>query len=224
MNEAHTYLKRKASRWFQIHPRNWNEAKSKEYGWPTDVYGRPPQHIELLQKLSVPVMMQEVDERIPTSVKYPLDEIKERYGMEWVAGEKRNYLTSTAAWMIAYAILEHDRYKEAHPRGKKGLVKAIHLSGIELAIGTEYFDQRPCVEFWCGVAKGKGIEIALPQTGASILTAPVYAIDHLDSLHPESMTGATYSFNAEQSVPFVAVIEDEEGNAVGTEETAEATV
>ncbi len=81
MNEAHTYLKRKASRWFQIHPRNWNEAKSKEYGWPTDVYGRPPQHIELLQKLSVPVMMQEVDERIPTSVKYPLDEIKERYGI-----------------------------------------------------------------------------------------------------------------------------------------------
>ena len=215
MNEAHIYLRRKASRWFQIHPKNWNEAKAVENGWPTDSYGRPPQHLALLQKLDVPVMLQAHDPRIPMSTVYPLEEIRHRYGLDWVEGEKRNYLTSSTAWMLAYAIYQHDLYKEQHPRGKKGLIKTIHLSGIELVLGTEYFHQRACVEFWCGIAIGRGIEIALPKTGASILTGQLYAIEHLDPLHPESMTGLSLEFNNAMAAPFAAVMEDDKGNAVG---------
>tara|TARA_R100000808_G_scaffold18710_1_gene40917 strand:- start:9439 stop:10098 length:660 start_codon:yes stop_codon:yes gene_type:complete len=215
MNEAHIYLKRKASRWFQLHPRNWNETKAIENEWDLDNYGRPKQHVELLSKLDVPIYQQAIDERIPMSTIYPIDEVAERYGFEWVDGSKRAYLTSTASFMIALAVLEHDRYVDKHPRGKKGRVQRIHLAGIELAIGTEYFDQRPCLEYWCGLATGKGIDIVLPKTGSNLLTGQTYAYEHSDPLHPGSTKSVAYEFNSQTSENFAAVLENEEGKAVG---------
>ena len=215
MNEAHIYLKRKASRWFQLHPRNWNEARAEKEGWAYDNYGRPVEHVELLAKLDVPVVQQFIDSRIPMSTLYPMEEITERYGFEWIGEKKRPYLTSTAAMMMALAIYEHDQYVDRHPRGKKGRVSKIHLSGIELAIGTEYFEQRPCIEYWCGLAEGKGIKIELPKTGSSLLTGQVYAHEHANPLHPGAMKGIGYDFNLAAGVEFAAVMEDEEGKAVG---------
>ena len=205
MNEAYLFLERPATRYFQIHPRNWNEAKSLEKGLPADVYGRMPDHIDQLNKTGVPVYMKEVDERIPLSVKYPMEEITERYGMEIIPGLKRPYLTSTASYMLALAIMEHD---------DGNCVDEIDLAGIELAVGTEYFHQRACFEYWCGFAAGRGIKVNRPPTGSSILVGPVYAVDHASPLYPQSMEAVEFSFDPDKA-PLAAVLEDREGRPIG---------
>lgn len=59
------------------------------------------------------------------------------------------YLTSSPAYMLAYAILKG--YKD------------IWFYGIDMAVDDhEYFKQRPCFEAWCGYAKGLGIELHFP--------------------------------------------------------------
>lgn len=252
MNEAHYYLTRPASRWFQIHPKNWNaqpvgiKAYSRvahcECGWgvngspekqedieavqraaqshankfPEHVvhagtvrmrkngYGRPPHHLKWLQNCGIPVYMHKVDKRVPTSVEYPYDEIVERYGSVWANGKKRPYLTSSAAYMLALVVLEHDRGQT---------VDKLYLAGIELAIGTEYFHQRPCVEHWLGIMKGKGIEVVQSPYGTSLLTGPIYAREHTQSLFPESLKAMEFTLPA--NAPLASVKEDEDGDPIG---------
>jgi hypothetical protein len=67
-------------------------------------------------------------------------------------GPHPDYFTSSVAFMIALAIEEG--------------FKEIGLWGIDLIVGDEYFYQKPCAEFWLGVAHGKGITITLPHTTA----------------------------------------------------------
>ena len=209
MNEAHTYLKREAQYWFQLHPRYWNREAARKAKIPEDGYGRHPIHLETLKTLSMPIWMQEVDERIPASAKYPYEEIVERYGRPWVGGGKRPYLTSTAAYMVALAVKEHDDGKT---------VGELRMAGIELAIGTEYFHQRACLEYWLGIAYGKGINIELAPSGTSILTGPIYTRDHLSPLYPEALEQMQIDEEKGLDMPYVAVMEDEDGNPVGLPE------
>lgn len=206
MNEAHIYLRKPAHYWFQLHPKNWNAAKARENKWPEDGYGRPPQHLETLQQIPCPIWMQDVDERIPTSVKYPYDEIVERYGYDWVDGKKRPYLTSTAAYMLALLVYEHDN-------GMK--VDRVRLAGIELAIGTEYFHQRGCVEHWLGIATGRGIRFDQNPYGSALLNGPIYAREHADPLYPESMQTLGNLRGRVSEIPVISMAEDEAGEPVG---------
>lgn len=66
------------------------------------------------------------------------------------AVDGRHYLTCTPAFCIAYAI-------------KAGDVEELHLYGCDMATDGEYAYERPCVEFWLGVAAGKGIKVYLPD-------------------------------------------------------------
>lgn len=253
MNEAHYYLKRKASRWFQLHPKNWRAAPAgvKAYsamafcgtcGWGengrADVqaeidtvkekaeahfaknpdhdveagtvrvrkngYGRTPNHLKWLKQCGVPVYQMKIDDRIPTSVKYPYDEIVERYGHAWITNEKRPYLTSTVAYMLALALYEHENGMP---------IDKLYLAGVELAIGTEYFDQRPCVEYWIGRLEEAGIEYVPSPYGQSILNGPIYAREHSSPLNPKSMGTPVGVPGVE--MPVVSMLEDEDGNAVG---------
>lgn len=61
------------------------------------------------------------------------------------------YFTSTAAYAIAYAILEK--------------VDRIRLYGFEIWSGSdanEYRYQRPCIDFWLAFAMGRGIKVECP--------------------------------------------------------------
>lgn len=61
-----------------------------------------------------------------------------------------DYLTSSPAYMLAYAILQG--------------YEVIHFYGIDMAVDDhEYYKQRPCFEAWCGYAKGLGIELVFPE-------------------------------------------------------------
>lgn len=78
---------------------------------------------------------------------YPLDAVVNHFGTD--------YFSSSFDYAIALAI-----YKE---------YKEIHLYGINMTKTAEYAWQRPGANFWCGMAKGRRIEVVLHNRGMSSL-------------------------------------------------------
>jgi hypothetical protein len=73
------------------------------------------------------------------------------------------YFTSSIAYMIAYAM-------------ELGY-KRIGLYGIDMAMDSEYQYQRPCVEYYVGLARGAGIVVDIPEQ-SHIMSYPwVYGIE-----------------------------------------------
>ena len=154
MNMCHRFLKRPAQRWFQMHHRNHNMPSgylADTQQGPVGYFGRPKDHEEWLQACGIPVYMQEVDTLIPTSVRYPIEDVARRFG---------SYFTSTVAYMIALALHEG--------------VDEILLLGIYLKTGPEYEKERPCVEYFLGAARALGVRVVLPE-GCDLTRAPLYA-------------------------------------------------
>lgn len=75
------------------------------------------------------------DESLPGALIYPIHEMPSQY------------FTSSFAYMIAYAIY-------------KGFTE-IHMYGVPLVLKEEYYEQRTCIEFWIGLAKGRGIDVTI---------------------------------------------------------------
>ena len=110
-------------------------------------------HYDWLQRPhDFPVYMQEHYDDVPSSVKYPKDEIVEKFLPNIkrdVAGNIDQVVnfTSSTAYAIALALF----------MGKK----QIELAGIEMTSDTEYVRQRPGVYFWLGIATGLGVNVVL---------------------------------------------------------------
>jgi len=100
-------------------------------------------HPGWLKDCGIPVYMVKRNPDLPTSIRFPI---------ERMITSASDYFTSTVAYMLALAISE-------------GFSK-IHMYGIDLVVGTEYEVQKACVEFWLGVAHGKGIDLEVPQASA----------------------------------------------------------
>lgn len=96
-------------------------------------YVNKEKEIEEVNRLGIPIITQEKHKLLPTSIPFPIDEMPFKY------------FTNSIAYMIAYAI-----YKKA---------TEIELYGIALLFHEEYTRQRPCIEFWLGYARGKGIRV-----------------------------------------------------------------
>lgn len=76
---------------------------------------------------------------------FDFEKSKELFGQE--------YLTSSSAYMMSQAILEG--------------ATDIAIYGVDMAVDDhEYFWQRSCMEAWIGFAKGKGINITIPDVSA----------------------------------------------------------
>lgn len=100
-------------------------------------------HEQWLREAPIPIYMVERVPRIPNSVRYPIERVMDGH---------LDYFTSTVAFGLALAIQEGFTH--------------IGLYGIDLIVGDEYFYQKPCTEFWIGVAHGKGIVMDIPKTSA----------------------------------------------------------
>lgn len=169
-------------------------------------YGRTPHHVAFLARCGVPVYMQAVDARIPTSVRFPMEDITESLGLPDINGDKRLYLTSSVAWMIALAIDEH----------KQGqTISEIRLAGIEMLIGTEYARQKPCIEWWLGLAMGMGIEVKLAPTGSALLTDAIYAVDYLEPIQNPAEMVYPIRAHTDGALPNVAIAQDQQGKPLG---------
>jgi hypothetical protein len=87
----------------------------------------------------LPIYMQEEYEAFPQSIRFPKEAIEALTPRGW-------YHAATMDWLTAFAILEG--FKEIHwyGLGKNGF-------------NGEPISCRPCLEYWFGVAEGRGIKI-----------------------------------------------------------------
>lgn len=114
-----------------------------------------------LKTAQIPVFMAKREPDIPMSVRYPIEAIVEKYGVD--------YFTSTISYMIAYGIWAG--------------FKTIGIWGVDLIVGKEYFYQKPCAEFWIGVGSGAGVDFKIPDASALLRSKYRYGYqDEPDSL------------------------------------------
>ena len=96
---------------------------------------------------------------VPYAVEYPL---------EWVLEQTRGrrYFTCTFAMQIGLAIAE-------------GFTE-IGIFGVDLARGTlrERLVEAPCVEYWVGLAEGRGIKVTVPESSTLCRQPYLYGYDY----------------------------------------------
>ena len=122
-------------------------------------------YIEELREMKIPVYMQEAYPDVPPAVKYPLEEMIKEFGVPRKKdGETPDaYFTNSISFMLALGIY-------------KGF-EEIHVYGVDMAVGTEYNEQRPSCEYYIGIAKGRGIKIYLPLESDLLKTRFTYGYD-----------------------------------------------
>jgi len=162
------YLKR-FDAMFQLHPR-WDYTRAHNFNHPghpqwlrNDPWTKEelaefkerPDHPELLsygasleqrRNTDFPIYMLELDDEIPGSTLYPLQEVM---GSFHPNHERVRYFTNSFGYMLALAL--YNKYKE------------IHAYGFEMSSETEYGSQKPNAEFWLGICIGRGVKLVLPQ-------------------------------------------------------------
>ena len=156
VNNLHNFIPR-TDRVFQLHQRCEWEVD--------DLHGFPgKKHLEWLQTCGVPVYTIDKCDDIPTSIKYPLDKMIEEFGIPRLKSKQKDaYFTNSISFMIALAI--HEGFKE------------IHVYGVDMAVLSEYNDQRPSCEYYLGIAKGKGIDVYLPTESDLLKTRFIYGYE-----------------------------------------------
>lgn len=156
----------RADRWADLHW-NWDQETvpgTDHYAWTRDC--------------GIPVYMLHRHPALPTSVRYPIEGI--------LAAFQSDYFTSTIAYLIALALWEIDAAarSEFHafvrdtPK-RKMVTSDLHadlqaiygtytigLFGIDQTVGTEYFHEKACTEYWIGMAVSRGIEVVIPGPSA----------------------------------------------------------
>lgn len=142
LNELYRYIDfPRFEAWWEIHRRDELE---KDEGIK-DAQGTLvwPPTLDALRQAPVPVYMLQHWDDLPPSVPFrPVKDVIER------AFPSGHYQTSTISWQIATAILLG--------------FEEIHVYGVDMAQDTEYSEQRPCVEYWLGIAQGMGIRTVVP--------------------------------------------------------------
>lgn len=142
LNQGYTNFHRRPERWFEMH--------TPEY--TADV--RDPNYLPWLTQCPVPIYMIEHYDEYPNSVRFPIEDAIRFAGDRRLGTGAGDYYTSSIAFMLALA-------------GMEGF-EEVHVYGVNLAIGDEYFYEKPCAEWWVGYLQGKGVKVVIP-TASSLL-------------------------------------------------------
>lgn len=129
----------RATRWFEA---NYDAAKEAKVSHRKEIT-----RLDWLKTCPIPVYMEKHYDEVPMSIRYPYEEINDFISDLDPCG--RYYFTNSVSYMIALAIYEG--------------FDIIHLYGVDMAVGSEYEQQRPSCEFWVGIAKGRGIQMYIPE-------------------------------------------------------------
>ena len=108
-------------------------------------------HKWLGEQTLFPIYMQKQQPDVPSSVEFPKDLIMSEFG---------NYFTNSISWEIALAI--HEGFED------------IYMYGVEMATDSEYQYERPSVEYFIGIAKGRGIRFHVPEASDILKTMWLY--------------------------------------------------
>ena len=141
----------KFDRWFQLHHR-WRFTR-RQTRYDID-------HWKWLQNCPVSKLyMQRHFADVPNSIKFPLREVSELLIGDKLprgAGYVQQYYASTFSYMLALVIYE--KLKKINDWER------IEIYGCELEqVQTEYFQQRPGMEWWLGQCAAYGIEVYFPH-------------------------------------------------------------
>ena len=127
-------------RWYQLHSVEYLEKR-----WPWWEYQTKKVWLEHWEMGGVtPLYMQRHYPDLSGSVAFP----KERIEAELPNGR---YHCGSIDWMVAHALLEG--------------VTHLRLYGVNLMPPAEPFSSRPCLEYWLGVAAGRGVEVEVLYSG-----------------------------------------------------------
>ena len=121
------------TRVYNLDPLSWFQANVPEY-------------IGEVNDLGVPIYMQRHYPEIPMSQPYPKDEVLDFFGMT----ADTAYFTSSIAWMLGDAI-------------RQGFERIIIHRVQESDKATDYFFQKPCLDFWCGVCIGRRVRLLISE-------------------------------------------------------------
>lgn len=105
------------------------------------------QVIQMINSLKIPLVAPYKYEEIPLSEEFPIEECVKQFGMP--------FFTNTICYMIAYALL-------------KG-AKEIELYGVNQAGSHEYTEEKGGVEYWLGVANGRGVKVSINGTNSQLM-------------------------------------------------------
>ena len=142
--------------WFEMH--NFKPSNPGRNGKPGTVPHISAEYTAFLEQHKGPVMMAEKLDRIPTSERYPFEEMRERFGdYHW---------KSSIAWMLALAIAQKP--------------KVIAIYGVDMAANEEYAYQRPSCQHFIGLAIAAGIEVILPPESDLMQPGMMYGVGELD--------------------------------------------
>lgn len=130
----------RAARLFEMHPRVLLEK-------PESL--RSADYFDHLGKFPQPVYTQEHWSDVPTSTPYPLEELQETVFKGFPRWDQVDWYNSSPAYMLALAIHEG--------------ATTIGLFGIDILDDSEFAYERPCLEHLIGFARGRGIEIVIPE-------------------------------------------------------------
>lgn len=103
--------------------------------------------IHKINKLGCPFIAPFVYAEIPKSEAFPIHEVVKGFGIP--------YFSNTIAYMIAYALL-------------KG-AEEIDIFGVNQAGAHEYLEEKGSVEYWIGVAVGRGAKVTINGKDSGLL-------------------------------------------------------
>jgi hypothetical protein len=109
------------------------------------------EHFEWLQKEHpFPIYMQNPDDRFPSAILYPFEEIcAEFFGKQYRGKELKAAFGSMADFIAAMAIYEGADW--------------IGYFGVEMGSSTEHLYQLPSGHLWLGIAAGRGVTTWVPD-------------------------------------------------------------
>lgn len=125
---------------------------------------------------SYPVYMLDECSEVHGSVRYPVEEILDRFGENLThdGQEDGSYLTSTFCFMLALALYEGFQFIEVY--------------GFEMGSETEYAYQKPAAEHWLGIANGLGVKVWLHKR-SGLLRGKLYGFEAGEMVSRQMLDG-----------------------------------
>lgn len=162
---AHASCRQKCQRepdvYFDLHPPELFRDPKKKF-WDVN-------YLAWAKQNHVPIYMQDKYEDIPASLRYPFETMITEF--------PRGYMTNTVTYMVALALMEG--------------VTHMALYGCHYESDGEYGPQRGSMEYWCGVAEGRGVHVLLPPM-CDLLNKPSLLYGYQS--HPNGVRDKSYMF------------------------------
>lgn len=153
---------------FDIHPKEL-WSDPKRKNWD-------PGYLKWLTRNHIPIYMQERYPEVPASIRYPFETMITEF--------PQGYMTNQSSYMIALAIMSGATH--------------IAVYGCHYQAKSEYWSQRGSMEYWLGVAEGRGLHVLIPPS-CDLLGRPALLYGYQS--HPNGKRDPSYNVDYTGTVP-----------------------